>query len=80
MPKTWPEVAQTKEEKLFFLGFTIDPEKPWRSVDGLAHELSWPVETVAGLVERFAKLGLLVQSPSNPKLWGYWERVMRENE
>ena len=48
-PSRWPEVVTTKEEKLLFVALTIDPEKVWRSAEGLARELGWSAETVADM-------------------------------
>lgn len=77
-PPRWPEVATTKEEKILFVALNIDPDKAWRSADGLASELGWPAETVADLFDRFADMGVIVQSRKNPKLFAYWERVEQE--
>lgn len=73
--KKWTEVCHSNEEKLFFVGLSLNPEKPWRSADGLAQELGWPIEKVNALLDRFAQQGIILQHPTNPKLWGYWERV-----
>jgi hypothetical protein len=80
MPARWKEVAQTKEEKLLFVALTIDPEKIWRSAEGLANELGWSADTVADLFDRFADMGVIVQNQHNPKLFGYWERVELESK
>jgi hypothetical protein len=79
-PPRWPEVVTTKEEKLLFVALTIDPEKVWRSAEGLARELGWPADTVADMFDRFADMGVIIQNPNNPKLFGYWERVEGERE
>jgi hypothetical protein len=78
-PPRWPEVATTKEEKFLFVALTIE-EKVWRSAEGLARELGWSTEAVADLFDRFADMGVIVQNPSNPKLFGYWERVEIERQ
>ena len=78
-PPRWKEVAKTQEEKLLFVALTIDPGKVWRSAEGLATELGWSADTVADLFDRFVDMGVIVQNPSKPKLFGYWERVELES-
>ena len=76
-PKRWTEVSVSHQEKLFFLALSLNPEKEWRSAEGLAREMNVPVIEVEKLLAKFASLGVVVQHPTNPKLWGYWEKVQR---
>lgn len=74
-PKRWPEICRTNEEKLFFVALSMNPDKEWRSADGLAQELGWAADKLQAFLDRFCQLGLVIKHPTNPRLWGYWERV-----
>ena len=76
-PKHWSEASTNNEEKLFLLALIIEPDKIWRSAEGLARELGWPIEKVTGFLEHFTAMGVVVQNPENEKLWGYWEKVQQ---
>jgi hypothetical protein len=78
-PKKWTEVSQSSDEKLFFIALSLNQDKEWRSPEGLASELKWPAEKVTRLLVHYAKMGVVVQHPVNPNLWGYWERIEQAN-
>jgi hypothetical protein len=79
-PRHWNEVCTTNEERLFLLALIIEPDKTWRSAEGLARELQWPVESVNEYIDHFVEMGVVVQNPENPKLWGYWEKVQQDSQ
>lgn len=63
------------EESRFFCALSRHSEFKWRSVDNLADESKLSKSRVEELITKYAMAGMVLQNPSNPDQWGYWERV-----
>lgn len=84
--KTWTQVYPqgTKagdEEQLFFVGkdrqsgLARHPQYKWRSVESIIKESGLPKERVDFIIQKYSKIGLIVESESRPNQWAYWERI-----
>ena len=76
--KKWWQVLspgqEGDEETRVMIALARHPKYTWRSVDALRKESGVPQERVEKILERFFKMGVVLQSPTNEDAWGYWER------
>lgn len=80
IPKKWTEVYPlgTKagnEESKFFISLTRNTKYDWRSVAAISKESSLSKKRVEEIINKYYKLGMIIQHPKNELHWGYWERV-----
>lgn len=78
--KRWWEVypqgtREGDEETRFFIALCRKPEFRFRSVDELSLESGLTKVRVEELIQKYVSLGMISASPSDPDMWGYWERV-----
>lgn len=79
-PKRWTDVypqgtKEGDEESRFFKSLARHPKYDWRSTAALAKESGLTQHRVEQIIDKYLKLKMVFQSPSNEEHWGYWERV-----
>lgn len=82
--KRWWEVypqgtKEGDEETRFFVSLCRNLEFKYRTVEEVAHESGLTKIRVEELIEKYAKMELVVSSPGDPDMWGYWERVGKKD-
>ena len=78
-PKKWTEVypygtTVGDEEHKFFVALARSNFQ-FRSIASIAKQTKLSEERVIEIVEKYNKLGIVVQSEKNPDNWAYWERA-----
>lgn len=78
--KKWHEVAVSADEYAFFIGKDkksglVRSSYDFRSVAAIAKESGLTKDKVEALVDKFMKMGIVVQSPNKEDHYGYWDRV-----
>jgi hypothetical protein len=64
-----------KEQK-FFISLSRDPEITWKNVRTISRETDLDMEDVEKIIEKYLKLGLVVNNPNYESEWGYFKRVI----
>src|SRR5947208_647993 len=81
-PKWWKVYQQGtvrgNEEAKVFRALARNPKFEWRSVSALATDSGLTKTRVEEILSAYVGLGVVVQKPTNPELWGYWEIVSPE--
>jgi hypothetical protein len=81
MLKKWWEVYANDDEKKFFVGkdgssgLVRKAKYEWRSTDLLSQESGLTKTKIESIIEKYHKVGIVVQHPKDPEKWGYWEKV-----
>ena len=78
--KKWHEVFQGSEERNFFIGKDgksglVRSQYDFRSSSALAKEGGITKERAEEIIDKYLKLGIVVQSPNKEDHYGYWLRV-----
>jgi hypothetical protein len=63
------------EESRFFCAISRHHEHRYRSIEKMAVETNLSEIRVEEIISKYAPLGVIVQNPKNPDMWGYWERI-----
>ena len=79
LPK-WTEVypqgtKEGDEEQAFFIALARHPKYEHRSISAIEKESGLPAHRVEEIIAKYYKKGMVVQSPKNEDMWGYWARV-----
>lgn len=79
LPPRWTDIypqgtKEGDEEQSFFIALARNPKWQWRSTAQLAKEANLSKERVEEIINKYYKKGMIFQNPSNPDMWGYWER------
>lgn len=79
-PRKWTEVypygtKEGDEEARFFRSLARNPKYDWRSTAAIAKESGLDQKRVEEIINKYLRLNMVFQSPSNEEHWGYWERV-----
>lgn len=86
-PAKWHQIYNGNDEKRFFVGIdgksglirgkdkTTGKMLIWRSIEALARESGLSKKQVEVIIKKYIELGMVVNSPKNPELWGYWENA-----
>ncbi len=77
-PKKWwqvynPNSPEGSDERNFFSALARNPKYDWQSVSGIATKAKLTEKRVEEIIKKYHKLGIVLQSPKNEQLWGYWE-------
>lgn len=78
-PKKWTEVypqgtKEGDEEQKFFYALARNKKYSWKGVSMLAAETGLSKKRVQEIINKYAKSGIVIPSPHQVDLWGYWER------
>lgn len=79
--KKWWQVYSGDKEKRFFVGadgksgLVRKQDYNWRSTDKLASEANLSKAEVEQIIDKYHKVGMVVQHAKDPEKWGYWENV-----
>lgn len=82
--KCWWEVypqgtKEGDEETRFFIALSRKPEFKYRSVEEIAAESGLSKVRVDELIQKYVSLGMISANPSDPEMWGYWERINKKD-
>lgn len=80
-PAKWTEVyaqgtPEGADELAFFIAITrklSNPDRPFLSISTIANRSNLSHIRVEELIEKYAEMGLVVQSSADEGFWGYWE-------
>ena len=80
IPKWWQVYSNDEEKRLFTgkdgnSGLARSADYEWRSTDALAKESGLPKRRTEEILDKYHKVGVVLQSSKDPEKWGYWERV-----
>jgi hypothetical protein len=78
LPKWWSIIPAGKagdEEQKFFIALSRHPKYEWRTVSALSKESTLTKERVEEIINKYFKIGMVIQHPKNEDTWAYWERV-----
>ena len=70
--------AEGDQEQKFFKVIARNPKYKFRSVAQISKETGLSKERVEEIIEKYAKISIVIQNPKNAEQWGYWERVPKE--
>lgn len=78
LPEKWynvyPQGTKTgDEEQKFFISLTRHPKFTWRSIAAISKETGLSQDRVDQIIDKYFDRGIIIQSPSNPDNYGYWE-------
>jgi hypothetical protein len=78
--KKWHEVYQGADERNFFIGKDgksglVRSQFDFRSSAALAKESGLDNDRVEEIIDKYLKLGIVIQSPNKEDHYGYWCRV-----
>ena len=76
--RSWTEVypqgsKEGDEEQGFFIAISRHPKWKWRSVAQIAKEANLTKQRVEEIIQKYHKRGMILQSPQNEDMYGYWE-------
>ena len=80
LPKWWQVYSNDEEKKLFVgkdgaSGLCRKTSYDWRSTDLLAKESGLTKIRVEEILDKYHKIGIVLQHKTDPEKWGYWENV-----
>lgn len=78
LQKWWnviPGGTEGDEDTKLFIALGRHKKYEWRSADALAKESGLSLQRAEQFLNKYWKLGVVVQKPENEDLWAYWERV-----
>lgn len=84
--KKWWQVYSGDKEKRFFVGadgksgLIRKPDYSWRTTDKLATEANLTKAEVEQIIDKYHKVGMVIQHAKDPEKWGYWENVATQTE
>lgn len=78
--KKWHEVYQGQDERNFFVGKNgksglVRSEYDFRSAKAIAKESGLSDKRTDEIIDKYLKMGIVVQSPNKEDHYGYWLRV-----
>lgn len=78
--KKWHEIYQCDDERNFFVGKNgksglVRSEYDFRSAKAIAKEAGLSDKRTDEIIDKYLKLGVVVQSPNKEDHYGYWVRV-----
>lgn len=79
-PPKWTDVypqgcKEGDEIQKFFISLGRNKDYDWRSVASMAKDTGLSKERIEEIIQKYHKMGMVFQNPTNDTLWGYWERV-----
>lgn len=79
-PRPWHEVypqgsLEGDKEQKFFIALSRHKKYKWRSFAALVRESGLTEDQVKAIIEKYAKLNIVIHDPDNDDQYGYWERV-----
>lgn len=74
-----PNTKEGSEEYAFFIVLARHAEHDWRSVSAISKETGLTQERVEEIINKFHKKNMIVNHPTNPIYWGYWERIPKKD-
>lgn len=80
MLKKWHEVYQGSDERNFFIGKDgksglVRSQYDFRSSAAIAKEGGITIERAEEIINKYLKLGIIIQSQNKENHYGYWLRV-----
>ncbi len=77
LPK-WTDVypqgtKEGNEEQRFFIALARHPKYSWRSTSSISQETGLSKDRVEQIVDKYWRLGIVLQHPNRDDHWGYWE-------
>lgn len=74
-----PNTKEGAEEYAFFIALGRHQEYAWRSTSSMAKETGLSQERIEEIITKYLKKNMVIPHPTNPKHWGYWERIPKSD-